>query len=153
MTQRFVFFWLKELNFFYMTQRIELFSVWIEELNLVVEYDSKNRTFFECDSKNWTLFKIWLKELNFLKNVSKNWTFFRYDSKNWTLLLQKKRLIELNMTQKDWTLLKDMSQRIVPLKYESQNCPLFSTWLKELSPFWKYVSKNWTFFFKKKKWL
>ena len=45
-----------------------------------------------------------------------------------------------------------MSQRIVSssFKYESQNCHLFSTWLKELSPFWKICSKELIFFFLKR---
>ena len=58
--------WLKELNFFHdselnfflMTQRIELFfSEWLKDF---VEYDSKNRTFL------W----IWLKVLNLFFNMT-----------------------------------------------------------------------------------
>ena len=142
---------------------------------------------------NWTLVKIWLKELNsffffekykydskyelipFWKYDSKTWTLLKYDSQNWTFwkmtlrfepffnMIQRiepffckknKRVIELNMTQKDWTL----------LKYVSKNCYLFfgswvtelsffSIWLKELNFFLKqkYDSKNWTRFRKKKK--
>ena len=61
-----MFNWLKkskiELFFFY--SKIELFFTWLEELN-----------FFQYDSKNWTLFEIWFKEL-FLNLDSKNWTFY-----------------------------------------------------------------------------
>ena len=113
-----------ELTFWNMTQRIE-------HLNRVSKKkDSENGTllkwffemthrieplFFELfqdDSKSWSLFSIWLKELNFFsQNVSKNWTFFFkmlkelnlsfiwttfwHDSMNWTFF--SIRLEELNL--------------------------------------------------------
>ena len=136
-----------------MTQRVDFFF-----------WTNRNMT----QSMNWSLlhnmtpriepFKIWLTELNFLKNDSKNWTFFfQYDSKNWTLLLQKKRLIELNMNQKDWTLFEYVSKIVsFSLKYESQNCPFFNMTQRIELFFWKKTQriklflecdwKNWALF-------
>ena len=69
--------------------------------------------FFCYDSKNRTLFWMWLKELNL---------FFKHDSKNWTLFTKGLQefifsfLIFFNI----------FFQRFEP----------FLTWLTELSPFW-----------------
>ena len=94
---------LKELNFFWMTQRIEPFVIYqkyLKELNLLL-HDSKNWTFFfENDSQNWTFFFLNTThriEPFFFEYGPKNWTLswiwrkelnrliFEYDSKNWTL--------------------------------------------------------------------
>ena len=81
----------QELNFFWktMTHRIEPFLlIWLTEWI----------PSFQFDSKNWTLFNIWLGELNIFfqknffnmtqkiqnfQNVVKSWTLFWYDLKNW----------------------------------------------------------------------
>ena len=98
--------------------------MWLQELN----------PFFECDSKNWTLFCMWLTELN---------PSFQHDSKNWTFFF-------LNMTQRiepsfqKWLKkielsFRNMSQRI---EYDSKNVFFLKKnhsnyrtflWLKELS--------------------
>ena len=150
------------MNFFFSdrTQRIELFFVWLSELNFL--------------SRNMT----WLIELNlfFL------WRSFKDDSKSWSLSFWLKEsnlscfpvwLKELN------PFFLKMSQRIEPLfhmnifLHDSKNLFFFSIWLKELNPFFEYDSKNWPFskriwfkelnlsekrlkeliFFLKKKWL
>ena len=127
-------------HFSCMTQRIEPFWTWPNELNLLYhdsekclflkkQIDSKNWNFlsmtqridfFECDSKNW-IFEFFFfflkrfKELSFSQKYdTKNWNFFQYDSKNWTFL---------NMTQ--WIE------------------PFFLTWRKDFFP--KKNSKNMTF--------
>ena len=144
--------WLKELNFFdwlkkknwtgfleydsknwerilsKMTRRIELFfSIRLNELNLFLEYDPQNWTFFQYDWKNSELFKNY-DSLNWtflqkkmtqrmfwkVKNVSKNW-FFEYNSQNWTLFF-------------------DMTYRIEPI---------FSTWLIEFFFYKNFDSQKW----------
>ena len=93
--------WLKELNSFEMTHRVQplfmnLFSIWLKELKSFLQYDSKSSTFlvFQHDSKNWTFF--------FLQFDSKNCVFFWYDSKGWTLFWRwlKELNLFLSMTQR-----------------------------------------------------
>ena len=52
----------KNWIFLNVTQRIEpfFFKMWLKELNL----------FSTCDSKNWTSFWIWFRELNFCLNYT-----------------------------------------------------------------------------------
>ena len=124
---------LKELNLsfiwttFYMTQWIELFSIWLEELSL-----------FKYDSKSWTFF--------FLNMTQKLEPSFEYDSKKWAFL---------NMTQRSelfWTLLRESNpffkttQRIEPFsKSDSKNWP-FLKMTQIIETFSKYDAKNWNFF-------
>ena len=126
--------------------------------------------FFKYDSKNWYIFWIWLKELNF---------FFDMTQRNWTFLLNATQRVEpfFNVIQR--VFLTKMTLSILPFlkydsrielflkNYDSQNWtlpinmthrmePFFSIWLKELNPFRNitqrtepfstYDSKNWTFF-------
>ena len=143
--------WLKELNFFYMSQRIQPFF----------KYDAKSCTlslsnttqrvepfFFQYDAKSWTLFlsirrkemntfffhltqrietfdqEVWLKELN---RVSKK------DSKNVTLV---KGLIELNLFL--WTSSQyDSKSWSLSFQYDAKNWTFLV---------FQYDSKNWTFF-------
>ena len=144
---------LKELNLFYMTQRFELSCL----------HDSK---------KKWTLFSVWRKELNFLF-----FFFFEHDSQNWTFFLvnvtpriEFDSRIELffntllNVTQRNWTLFTEMTQRIglwtffemfwlqeVKLLL-TREMEFFSIGIKELSvfqllqnhgPFFELDSLNW----------
>ena len=96
-TQKFELFskkkWLKELNIFScMTQRIEPFWTWPNELNLLL-HDSKNWTFFSKKkmTQRIEISWAWLKEFDFFYD-SQTWTFlFQYffqkkknDSKNWS---------------------------------------------------------------------
>ena len=115
---------------FYMTQWIELFSIWLEELSL-----------FKYDSKSWTFFFwIWLKNLNLRLSMTQRsdpfWTwlkevnFFEHYSENRTLFLRRRK--ELNLfsksDSKNWNLFS---------KYDAKNWNFF---------FFEYDSKNWTFF-------
>ena len=149
LTQRF------ELFFFLKIWSKNFFSVWFTELNLFYHYE-KNGTFewnktwlkriepsFWHDSKDWTFFLTWLKELNFFQkkysknwtfwNMRKNWTFLNYDSKIWTFLFDPKNwtfcLIwakEMNFCEYDSKHWQKMTQRIEPSRS-------------------KYDSKDWTF--------
>ena len=133
--------WLREFNFWkkkkktYWRKELNLTSwVWRKELNPLQKYDSKNRTFFskEKDSKNWTFWEKWLKELNlFFSNTTQRIEFFFntthriepfllvYDAKNWTLFLE--------LHAQNWTLF---------FEYDAQNWTVFWIGLKELNSFW-----------------
>ena len=123
-----------------MTQKIDIFF----------EYDSKNWTFFSIWHKEielfcWmrlkelNLFSMWFKEFFLTKMTLSILPFLKYDSR-----------IELflkNYDSQNWTLPINMTHRMEPF---------FSIWLKELNPFRNitqrtepfstYDSKNWTFF-------
>ena len=130
-----LFIWLNELDLFYMTLRIEPFSARLKELNSfqyhskkwtfsLIKYDPKvwnfsdmtQRTehFFECDSKNWTLFTKGLQELIFwfFRIFLQIWTLFKHDSQNWTLFEQydSLRLNPFQHESKKMTLLKNDSK-------------------------------------------
>ena len=118
------------LNFFKMTQRVEVFF----------QYVSKNQNV----SKNWTFFFKMLKELNlsfiwttFLHD-STNWTFSQFDSKSWAFFLMWLKELDffLNMTRRINFFFLNMTQR-------SELC---WTWPKEVSSF-EHYSKNRTLFF------
>ena len=118
----FSWIWRKELN--------RLISwIWLKELNPFSKYYSKN----------WTLFKIWLEELNIFQwnffNMTQNFKFSQYDLKSWTHFF--KWFTDLTFLEK-W------------VKYLNP----FWTWLKELKffhliqiiePYFKIGSKNWIF--------
>ena len=116
------------------------------------------------DSKNWTLFWIWLKESNSKKKIknlnsfqkkkndSKNWTFFECNSKSWIFWVW---LEERNF----FFFFKKWLKELKSLEHDSKNF-FFWMWLKELN-FWvcqkkkrlkelsfsqKYDTKNWTSF-------
>ena len=113
------------------TRLIVSLSLWLKELNLFLQHDSKN-CLFQYDSKNWTFFLNMSQRMKlsflfdlriepfFLKNVTfKNWTFWNYDSKNWYFF-----------------------------QYDSQIWTFFfflKKWLTELNFFSKNHSKNWSF--------
>ena len=69
-----------------MTQRIELFLVWRQEIFFFSQNESNNRTFFfkNMFSKNWTFFSIWPREILifFVECDSKNWIVFWMSSKD-----------------------------------------------------------------------
>ena len=141
--------WFKELNTFLTNSWLKVLTypfwkIWLKELN-ILEYDSKNWTFFEYDSKTWTsLFdhKAPKAFFFFWKNHSKN--FFK--KRKWLkelnhlfnkyLFFDKKWFTDLNPSfqhdSKNWTL----------WKYDSQNWTLFSFQKKKN----KNESMNWTFF-------
>ena len=140
----------KNWTFYNVSQRIELFTMCLKELN-----------FLQCVSKNWTFcnvsqrieffFEYWLKELNFfLEDNAKNWTF--YESKNWTLFKMIQRTNFLHIFQyieffeydsKNWTIKK------MTFFFEERKTQIiepFFWWLKELTSF-QHDSQNWTNFY------
>ena len=148
---------------------------------------SKNCTclFWKKKSKNWTLFfsmwpkelnffSVWLKELSpFKKYYSMNWIFFFFFS----ILLKDLSLFSHNMTFKNWTFLKNMTQRIEPFfEHDSQKLfwviiiqrivlsknmthktqriePSFHKWLEDLNFLFQICLIETTFFFFEKRWL
>ena len=123
--------WLKELDLFYMTWRIEPLFLECDSKNWTFfVYDSKElNLFFYYDSKNLTFSGMWLKEcFFFFWNVTKKWSFFLHDSKNWTFFFHD---------SKNWTLL---------FECDSKNWTLFCwMWPKEF--FWKICLKELNPFF------
>ena len=132
--------WLIEIEPFFPTWLIEIepvFPTWLIE----IEPFFSTWLWLILDSKNWTFFWVWVKELNFFQNDSKILLkttqrikpFFEYDPKNRTSFYRKYVL------------------RIV-FQYDSHNWTYFSAllkewniwvWLKELNFLW-YDSHNWT---------
>ena len=89
-----------------MTHRIEPFSWNNDSENCFFSCDSKNRTLIECDWKNWTLwirlkelnhsfFSEWLKDLNFVWNMTQ-WIELScfHDSKKMNLLFSVTQRVE-----------------------------------------------------------
>ena len=113
------------------------------------------------DSKNWTLFWIWLKELKiFMIFLTQRIDFFEYDSKNWTFFSWM-WLTELNFFRiwlKELNFLLNMTQRIeLFVEHDSNNwlssffrmTKILLNTTQRIEPFLKYVPKNRTFFFLK----
>ena len=151
--------WLTEF-FLNMTHRIECLSlIWSKERIEILWYDTKDWIFliwltepntFQHNSKNWTFFSNWLKEVNFLfdKIWPKGLIFFCYDSKNrtlfWIRLKELNTLLtwlkELNFfspsDSKKWTFyLTKYDPKVWFFCYDSKNRTLFWMWLKELNFF------------------
>ena len=134
-------------NFILMTQRIELFFFLKKKKLIEIEL-------FSHDSKNWTLFWIWLKELKkfhdfltqriepFLNMTRKSEIFLECDSQNWTFLLTQRNEFLFSEWQRFcWIRLKEsnlclnMSPRIEPfLEFHSMDWTLCTKGLKELDP-------------------
>ena len=140
--------------FFRTTLRIELFQIWLQEMNLL---------FFKYDSKIFFAKKK-LKELNFF-NISQRTDFpmtqrinFFYDAKNWTFCLTQRiePFFFWNMTQRIEPFLSFTptfepcidfdSKNWTFLKYDSKNWTSFWVWCKDLNLFFEYDSKNRTLF-------
>ena len=127
MTQRLERF----LFLFYVTQRIEpFFCIWLKELNLLLKiWLTDLNLFFLHDSKNWTLCKLRLKELNLF------WIWLK--ELNLTFSMTQRIELFFEIWLKELNLLfQQMAQRIETF-----------LWLKESNFFQKYDSKNWFFFF------
>ena len=109
--------WPKELNLFWMTQRIELlfltqgierFSIWPKEWN-----------FFEKKRKNWTFFSLTQKI-----------EFFQYDTPNWTFLNENTtHRIEL------FFLITTHRNGLISWIWRKDLNPFVLIWLKELTSF------------------
>ena len=142
--------WLKELNtLLNTTQRIEHFVNMTQRIELFLKYDSKCCFCEKIDSricffKNWSLFYMWLKELNFLENDSQNWNFFfEYDSHNWTFFFLKKK--KKNKDLNSFFFGYDSKIELF-FWFDSKKWTLFLIWLKELN-FLNDSLKNFNFFF------
>ena len=138
----------KNWTFYNVSQRIELFTMCLKELN-----------FLQCVSKNWTFYNVsqrielfWIltqrielfflkmtqriepfmtQKLNLFFNDSKNFSidFFECDSKNWTFFFW-------GGENSNYRTLLLLTQRI----------DFFSTWLTELNQFF-LILQNWTLLF------
>ena len=147
-TWTFVWVWLKEVSLFFwtwlkestlflkMTQRIEPFFLNVSQ---------RMEPFFKCDSKNWTSFWIWFRELNLCQIYTTQSQrielsfFFSIRLNELNIFLH---VIHVFKWFKDFFLGK-ISQRI-DFSYDSKN----GTWRKDLKfMFLKLDSKNWTLFF------
>ena len=132
---------IETLCFLKMSQRIEPLFHMSYFFTRLKELNSSNVTqrFFQIDSKSWTHFFPWPKEMTlFLQNDAQNWIlflwrwllFFELDSKNWTELFSnwlkewnfvlKKRFKQLNFSHK------------YNSKIRLKELNLFETWLTEL---------------------
>ena len=133
--------WLKELNlvskkdsknwtfFLSVTQIIEPFGMWLQELNLF---------FFWMWLKELNFFWTWLQELNFFffwKNETLRNEPFSIWLKDWIFSNMTQRI---EYDSKVWTSFSRKTQRIEPLfDNMTQRIELFViSWLKELNSFW-----------------
>ena len=137
-----------------MTQRIELFFqnaqgieplfrmnyffTWLELNSSLINTTQRVEFFTKNDSKCWTPFWIWLKELNLFCTGLKELNFFQpFDSKNGALFCMSPKLnFFLKNTipkndSKNWTFSKHDSQNRIPLKRKR---------LKEMNPFLFFFS-------------
>ena len=109
----------------------------------------KIEPFFEYDTKNWTFFLIWLKELNIVLNLlfehasmvwasfsmwQRNWNFSN-DSKNRTYFLQDSKNWPFWHDSKNWIFFLNMIHRIEPFS---------KIWLQELNMTQRIVFFNLT---------
>ena len=147
---------LKELNLFFMTQRIEpFFFTWLEELNLLLNMTQRREPLLSLkydlrkyDSKNWHLFFFsmaqriepsfftWLNELNLLFSLTRGIALFfvkKYDSKNWTFLHDSKNWTFFSTNDsKNWIILTQKNWIFFFLsKIRLKELNPFSTWLKD----------------------
>ena len=131
----------------FLTQRIERFFIFdvTQRLEPFSWYDARIEPSFLHDSKTWA-FLTWLKEL----------TFFEYDSKNWTLFLDDSKelnafFFSFRCDAKNWTFFKNTTQRIELFFFENIN-ELNENWIfsnmtqRIEQSFFEYDSKNWTLF-------
>ena len=149
------------MNLFFenITHRIELSLIWSKERIEILWYDTKDWIFliwltepntFQHNSKKWTFFSNWLKEVNFFLQLTQRSELFyltKYDPKVWFFLIWLKELNtfltwlkELNfflqVTQRSELFIwQNMTQRFDFFWYDSKNRTLFWMWLKELNLF------------------
>ena len=122
------------------------FFTWLELNSFLINTTQRVEFFTKNDSKCWTPFWIWLKELNFFCTGLKELNFFQYVSKNWAFFFKiwvqnwifflKKNTIPKN-DSKNWTFSKHDSQNRIPFEKDSKNWTLFCFFFND--------SKNWTF--------
>ena len=137
--------WPKELNLFWMTQRIELFLthgliswIWRKRFEpLCSDMTQRIDLFFSYDSKNWTLYSWkgpWLKELN-LFSIRLEVLIFQTKLwlKEFNLFVFSKKKKHVTMTQRFFKILSELNF-------------FFQMWLKKNELFFERYSKNCTVF-------
>ena len=124
-----------------MTERIELFLIRLGKLNHFFKWRKElNLLFLECDGKNWTLFQIWLQEMNFfffeirltelnLFKYDSKILFFKYDSKIFLHMTQRIELFFVWLQELNF--FSTMTQIIEPFEYDSKNWNFFWMWFKD----------------------
>ena len=122
--------WLKEL-IFKMLKELNLSSIWFTYFftwlglnSFLINTTQRVEFFTKNDSKCWTPFWIWLKELNFFCIGLKELNFFQYVSKNWAFF--KIWVQKWKFFWKNNPIPKNDSKNWTPF------C-LFQQWLKELN--------------------
>ena len=148
------------LFFFSLTQRIFLFDTMFDSKSKLIvfgKYDS-NWTFFQFDSKNWTLFlecdskkrtffSKWLKELFLLFFFFFSIWLDELNPLCWICLNELNPFVDWLRELNPVFFFFNMTQRLDPLqKYDFQELNLLKIWIKGLN-FWKCDSKHWTLFF------
>ena len=123
--------WLTELNPCFPTWLIEIepfFSTWLWHI---------------FDSKIWTCFWVWVKELNSVHD--KNWTFFRMTQRFCWIELKESNFFFFEDDPKNRTFFffKICSKNC--FSEDSQNWTCFSALPQEWN-IWEFDSKNWTLF-------
>ena len=117
------------------------FWIWRNELNSLWTWLERIEPLFEYDSKNWISFWVWLKKSNFFFfwiRLNESNPFFWMWLKKIEILVEKivkKFKMFFYMTRRIGPAFFNMTQRIEP----------FSIWLKDLI-FIQCDPKNWTFF-------
>ena len=140
-----------------------IFLIWLTEPNTFFNITQRIELFSPTDSKKWTFFSNWLKEVNFFiwQEMTQRFDFFLIWLKEPNTFLNTTQRIEhfFNMTQRielfsKWLkevnfIWQNMTQRFDFFCYDSKNRTHFWMWLKELNLFFfKRDSKNWTLFTK-----
>ena len=104
-----------------MTQRIELFLIWLKELNhFFSDMTQRIVAFIKSMFQRNETFFVWLKDLN---------TFF------FSMWLKELNPFFLNMTLRNEPFFLEMTQRIEPSFLHNSKTKAFLTWLKDLSLF------------------
>ena len=124
---------------------------WLIELNLFLW------TSFQYDSKRWSFFPIWLKDLNFFPKMSQrieplfHMNFFKWIKELNLFCYQYDSIFSKKSTQRFETFCWIMTQRAEFFFWIWLKDLIFWTWLKELNFFFQIDWKNGTLFWKKKK--
>ena len=136
-----------------LTKLNSFFGMWLKELNRIfknltqrIEHSSLG------DSKNWTLFTKWHKELNpFLNMTHRNFSELQLKKFSYEICLTKLKELNLLFTNvsKNWTFWrKNMTHRTEPFFHVTHGIePFFPKWVIEIEPFFLHDSKNWTLLF------
>ena len=139
--------WLKALNPRFSTwlKKLNLFSVWLEDLNFLLEMSQRIKPFWKKKKKRWLEELIFRKisikiKKHFLMIQRINWTLFSEWLKDFVEYDSKNRTFFLWIWLQESTFFKKYVLRIV-LKYDSQNWTYFSALPIEWN-IWEYDSKE-----------